>query len=68
MNDSEFRGKENIYRILERICVQIGLTSSTRATKFVLNSQKVEVQVRSKEVHSSNMSYSTNSKAKGDRH
>ena len=68
MNDLEFRGKENIYIILERICVHIGLTSSTRATNFVLNSQKVEVQVGSKEFHSTNMSYFTNSKAKGDRY
>ena len=68
MNDLEFRGKENIYKILERICVQIGLTSSARATNFVLNSQKVEVQVGYEEVHSPNMSYSTNSKAKGDRY
>ena len=66
MNDLKFRGKENIYIIFEIICVQIGLTSSARATNFVLNSQKVEVQVGSKQVHSTNISYSTNSKAKGD--
>ena len=48
MNDLEFRGNKDIYRILERICVQIGLTSLARAANFVLNSQKVEVQVGSK--------------------
>ena len=48
MNDLEFRGKENTYKILETICDRIGLTSSAQATNFVLNSQKVEVQVGSK--------------------
>ena len=61
-------GERKIYTEYWKECVHIGLTSSVQATNFVLNSQKVEVQVGSKEVHSTNMPYSTNSKAKGDRY